>query len=313
MGRNTTLVGRPDRRHRRLVCRRGVRFPRQLRPSGGTRHRALIGDALPYDAEFTPASFSPCQYAHRIESDVAVLSVSGWMDGTGYQNGAIARFLTLPNRNKHLLLGPGSRARINVSPWRPRRDSRIFARRRALRFFDTYLMELDTVLSRERQVHYFCMHAEAWREAALWPPVEMTRRLFLSEGGALSTSPGAGEDCFTVHFGFGTGTHTRYGRLAAHDIRTYYDDWQPREATLPCYRSEPLDTAVELVGHCGAEAVFGSLRAGCSAALYLSEEEPDGTVHYATEGVLRALHPKLSAGPPNYRSVQKPSQNRLHQ
>jgi hypothetical protein len=106
MGRNTTLVGRPDRRHRRLVCRRGVRFPRQLRPSGGTRHRALIGDALPYDAEFTPASFSPCQYAHRIESDVAVLSASGWMDGAGYQNGAIARFLTLPNRNKHLLLRP---------------------------------------------------------------------------------------------------------------------------------------------------------------------------------------------------------------
>jgi predicted acyl esterase len=83
-----------------------VRFPRQLRPSGGTRHRALIGDALPYDAEFTPASFSPCQYAHRIESDVAVLSASGWMDGAGYQNGAIARFLTLPNRNKHLLLRP---------------------------------------------------------------------------------------------------------------------------------------------------------------------------------------------------------------
>jgi putative CocE/NonD family hydrolase len=173
-------------------------------------------------------------------------------------------------------------------------------------------MELDTVLSRERQVHYFCMHAEAWREAALWPPVEMTRRLFLSEGGALSTSPGAGEDCFTVHFGFGTGTHTRYGRLAAHDIRTYYDE-QPREATLPCYRSEPLDTAVELVGHAALRLYLAASEPDAALHVYLSEEEPDGTVHYATEGVLRALHPKLSAGPPNYRSVQKPSQNRLHQ
>jgi hypothetical protein len=43
-------------------------------------------DALPYDPEFTPASFSPCRYAHRIRSDVAVLSMSGWMDGAGYQN-----------------------------------------------------------------------------------------------------------------------------------------------------------------------------------------------------------------------------------
>jgi uncharacterized protein len=30
-------------------------------------------DSLPYDAEFTPSSFSPCHYAHQIPSDVAVL------------------------------------------------------------------------------------------------------------------------------------------------------------------------------------------------------------------------------------------------
>ena len=35
---------------------------------------------------------------------------------------------------------------------------------------------------------------------------------------------------------------------------------------------------------------------------YLSEEEPDGTVRYVTEGVLRALHRKLSAPPPGYRA-----------
>jgi uncharacterized protein len=36
--------------------------------------------------------------------------------------------------------------------------------------------------------------------------------------------------------------------------------------------------------------------------VYLSEEESDGTVHYVTEGVLRALHRKLSACPRNYRA-----------
>jgi hypothetical protein len=135
-----------------------------------------------------------------------------------------------------------------------------------LRFFDTYLMELDTGLSREPQVHYSYMHAEAWREAALWPPVETTRRLFLGESGALSTSPGAGEDCFTVHFGFDTGRHTRYGRLAAHDIRTYYDDWQPREG-------DPALLPLRAARHRGrirrtrcTEAASRSLRAGCSAA-----------------------------------------------
>ena len=224
MGRGTALVRRADRGNRHLLCRCGLRFPRQLRKSCRTGDRAAVGgmghlhrpllpgraaaepagpilrradggarsrparppwrvrllqgsqpggsgagrrgpggedrdaavrehianfrmpafitefryhnDGLPYDREFTPASFSPCHYAHQIPSDVAVLSVSGWMDGAGYQNGAIARFLTLPNRNKHLLLGPWDHgARINVSPWRRGRDSRIFARWRIVALF----------------------------------------------------------------------------------------------------------------------------------------------------------------------------------
>src|SRR3546814_9606644 len=51
--------------------------------------------------------------------DVAVLSVSGWMDGGGYMNGAISRYLTLSKNPSHLLLGPWDHgARIDVSPWR---------------------------------------------------------------------------------------------------------------------------------------------------------------------------------------------------
>ena len=260
-------------------------------------------DGLPYDREFTPASFSPCHYAHQIPSDVAVLSVSGWMDGAGYQNGAIARFLTLPNRNKHLLLGPWDHgARINVSPWRRGETPEFSLDGELLRFFDTYLMELKTGLSQEAPVHYFCMHGEAWRETAQWPPVTTTRRMFLTEDGALSMSPGSGEDQLAVDFGFGTGTHTRYGRLAAHDTRAYYDDWQQREAALPCYRSEPFDTAVELAGHAVVTLNLAVSEPDAALHVYLSEEEPDGTVRYVTEGILRALHRKLSAHPPNYRA-----------
>lgn len=260
-------------------------------------------DALPYDPEFTSASFSPCHYAHRTKSDVAVLSVSGWMDGAGYQNGAIARFLTLPNRNKHLLLGPWDHgARINVSPWRKDELPEFSLDGELLRFFDTYLMELETGLSQEAPVHYFTMHAESWREAAQWPVAVSTRRLFLDEGGALSTSPGLGIDRITADFGFGTGTHTRYGRLAAHDTRVYYDDWQAREATLPCYRSQPLEAPVELTGHAVVALQLASSEPDAALHVFLSEEEPDGTVRYVTEGVLRALHRKLTASPQNYRA-----------
>jgi len=61
------------------------------------------------------------------------------MDGAGYQNGAIARVLTLPNRNKHLLLGPWDHgARINVSPWRRAETPEFALDGELLRFFDTY-------------------------------------------------------------------------------------------------------------------------------------------------------------------------------
>ena len=85
-------------------------------------------DALPTIRSSPRPRSARCHYAHRVRSDVAVLSVSGWMDGAGYQNGAIARFLTLPNRDKHLLLGPWDHgARINVSPWRRGRNPGILA------------------------------------------------------------------------------------------------------------------------------------------------------------------------------------------
>jgi putative CocE/NonD family hydrolase len=259
-------------------------------------------DALPYDAEFTPASFSPCQYVDKIRNDVAVLSVSGWMDGAGYQNGAIARFLTLANRNKYLLLGPWDHgARVNVSPWRRAELPEFSLDGELLRFFDTHLMARDTGLDREAPVHFFSLHAEAWREAGQWPPAATARRLYLAEGGRLTAAPApGGSDRHVADFGFGSGSQTRYGRLAAHDTRIYYGDWQQREARLPHYRSEPLDAAVELAGHAVAALRIAVSEPDAALHVYLSEEEPDGTVRYVSEGVLRALHRKLTACPVNY-------------
>jgi uncharacterized protein len=259
-------------------------------------------DALPYDPDFTPASFSPCHYAHRIPKDVAVLSVSGWMDGAGYQNAAIARFLTLPNPKKHLLLGPWDHgARINVSPWRHAETPEFSLDGTLLRFFDEYLMARDTGLAQESPVHYFSLHGEAWRAAPRWPPIEASRRLYLGAGKMLAAEPAAGEDRHQVDFGFGTGTHTRYGRLAAHDTRVYYDDWGPREAQLLTYRSAPLDAVAELAGHAVVTLSLAISEPDAALHIYLSEEEPDSTVRYVTEGVLRALHRKVSDAPANYR------------
>src|SRR5579872_796438 len=76
-------------------------------------------EGLPYDPGFSSASFSPYAVSSGIRPDVAILSVSGWLDGAGYMNGAISRYLTLKDNPRHLLLGPWDHgARVNGSPWR---------------------------------------------------------------------------------------------------------------------------------------------------------------------------------------------------
>ena len=77
-------------------------------------------DALPYDPTFTSASFSPYNYLDEIPSDVAVYAVSGWTDGAGYANGALSRFLTLPNTERACCWARGTMARGST----PRRGAR---------------------------------------------------------------------------------------------------------------------------------------------------------------------------------------------
>jgi putative CocE/NonD family hydrolase len=257
-------------------------------------------DRLPYDSSFGPHSFSPVGFGEHIAEDVAIYSVSGWMDGAGFANGAIVRFLSLPNRKRHLLLGAWDHgARANVSPWRDAVEPRFSVLGEVLRFFDEYLQRRDTGLAREAPVHYFTMHGEAWRDAASWPPITETRRLFLADGNRLDADVGTpGADRHRVDFTIGTGTNTRHERLAAVDTRDYYTDWQGRDARMLCYTSAPLERDGEMSGHPVVTLWIGSSQGDAAVFVYLSEVEAGGTVRYVTEGVLRCLHRKESRCPP---------------
>ena len=263
------------------------------------------GDALPYDPAFTSASFSPYGYWEGVDPDVAVYSVSGWMDGAGYANGAISRFLTLPNKQRHLLLGPWDHgARIDCSPWRRTVEPDFPIVGEVLRFFDEYLMGLDTGLRQEQPIHYFTQHAEVWRAAPSWPPVTTEERLFLDADAQLSAGdPTPGADEYQVDFAKGTGGQTRYERIAAIDSRDYYIDWQGRDETMLRYSSAPLARDWEVSGHVVADLSIASSEPDAAVFVYLSEVEADGTVRYVTEGLLRALHRRESDCPPAHRTA----------
>ena len=127
-------------------------------------------------------------------------SIGGWMDGAGFANGAIARFLSLPNTRQHLLLGPWDHgARVNVSPFRDAVEPRFNVQAEVLRFFDHSVMERDTGLQAEAPVHYFTMGSETWRAARGWPLLGDVRTLHLSQGGALTdVAKPEGEDRYKV-------------------------------------------------------------------------------------------------------------------
>ncbi|QPC42638.1 CocE/NonD family hydrolase [Kaustia mangrovi] len=260
-------------------------------------------DALPYDPDFTSAAFSPYRYRDGIAPDVAVLSVSGWMDGAGYANGSISRFLTLDGNPGELLLGPWDHgARVNVSPRRETADSQFALLGAVLRFFDEHLMGRDTGAGAENRVHYFTMNDERWRSAKQWPPFEETAIFHLGDGVLAETEQEDGVDAYQTDFSLGTGHRTRYERIAGLDTRDYYTDWQGRDAAMLNYTSQPLAGDAELTGHAVVKLWLSSSEPDAALHVYLSDVEEDGTVRYVTEGVLRALHRRERPAPAHHRT-----------
>jgi uncharacterized protein len=261
-------------------------------------------EGLSYDPEFSSASFSPYAVSEGILPGVAILSVSGWLDGAGYMNGAIARYLTKDKNPRHLLLGCWDHgARVEGSPWRKTVEVEFPWLGEVLRFFDTYLLGLDTALKDEAPIHYFSVHAEEWRAAQNWPPIETRTRFFLAGDHSLADrAPSAGADNHQVDFTVGTGAETRYERIAGLDSRNYYADWQGRTARRLTYTSAPLDTAMELAGHGLADLYLSGSERDLALFVYLTEVEAGGTERYVTEGLLRALHRKERPSPATYRT-----------
>jgi hypothetical protein len=263
-------------------------------------------DSLPYDPSFTPASFSPYNYVDEIPSDVAVYAVSGWTDGAGYANGTLSRFMTLPNKNKRVLLGPWDHgARVNSSPWRARQEPEFPVLGEVLRFFDQHLAGRDTGLADEDPVHYFAVHAEEWRSAKSWPPVTGTRRYYLAAGRQLAGAQpnDVAADEVKADFTAGSGTQTRYERIAGIDATNYYNDWSERSAKLAGFTTAPLDTSLDIAGHTVVSLWLASSEPDAAVFAYLSEVETDGTVRYITEGVLRAIHRAEAPPPRTYKAT----------
>lgn len=263
---------------------------------------------LSYDENIDSSSFSPYRYVDLIPPDVAVYSVSGWYDGAGYANGAISRFLSLPNRDKHLLLGPWDHgARTNISPWRDRAAATFCMYGELLRFFDRHLLGVHDDAPREAPIHYYSVHDDNWHSAQVWPPEHAIEKLWLDDSEQLCWTPPNETPSgvkptrdIQVRFDWSSGQNTRYERLGAKSVDHYYADWKEREQLLAGFSTAPLTRDLPLVGHVVANIHLAASQSDCALFLYLSEITEDGEVYYITEALIRARHRKVVASPHNY-------------
>ena len=258
---------------------------------------------LSYDPDYKSAVIGPAHYAEHTNSDTAYYCVSGWMDGGGFGNAAIRRFLSLTVKHKHLIMGPWDHgARTHVSPFRGATQAPQFElMAEYLRFFDHYVKGIDTGLDAEKPIHYFTMGSEAWRNAEAWPvPEAASTPLYLSADGTLqpdAPNDTNGCDSFKPDFRCGTGRRTRYERLSTVAVEAYYDDWQGRDASMLTYTSLPLPEDKTLTGHPVITLHVATTEQDGSFFAYLEDVAPDGRTRYVTEGILRALHRKVREAP----------------
>ena len=250
-------------------------------------------------------TFSPHAYKDaEKESGAAIYNYSGWFDG-GYPHAAVKRFLTNAGPADKLILGPWDHGGDDrVVPLGETRRTRFDHLAEMGRFFDLHLRGTGDGLDAEAPVHYFTMGEDRWKSAQTWPPpgaVPMPVYFGADQTLTRDEPVVAGADIYRVDRSAGTGDHTRWNSLAV-GLAVSYPDRALRDKKLLVYQSEPLEADLEVTGHPIAHVWIESDSEDAQLFVYLEDVDELDRVGYVTEGMLRALHRKLSDKEPPYRT-----------
>lgn len=249
-------------------------------------------------------AFSPCGLRSAIEgANVPMYVSASWLDA-GTARGALSRFATFTNPQV-VAIGPWSHGgKADVDPFKPANAAIQPAKEQRLaeylRFFDAYLKE-DAGAGAPREVRYYTMGEGVWKSSTVWPlpSTEMRRWYFAPEGGLAPAEPVEPEaaDSYTVDFSATTGNANRW-RTQADGEDVVYAGRAAQGAKLLVYTSAPLETDTEITGHPVVTLYVASTATDGAFFVYLESVAPDGSVTYLTEGMLRAIHRKVSTEPP---------------
>lgn len=248
---------------------------------------------------------SPHNYWRDVESSgAAVYNYSGWFDGA-YAHSAVKRFLTISTPGSRLVLGPWNHGgKWHIEPLRKHVRAGFDHESELLRFFDCHLRQRDTGIDSEPPVHYFTMVEGRWKSAASWPPPASTLTYYLAADRELHTDAPTvetGADEYRVDHTTGTGEHSRWRTQVAIGEAVVYPERGAQDKKLLTYTSATLERSIEVTGHPVVTLYVSSTSRDGTFFVYLEDVDERGRVGYVTEGLLRAVHRRISSATPPYR------------
>ncbi|HXX87837.1 MAG TPA: CocE/NonD family hydrolase [Candidatus Acidoferrum sp.] len=259
--------------------------------------------------EFNIDELSPFSFKSNIErSGVAIYGWGSWFDA-GIADAVIRRFLTFSNFQL-AVIGPWNHGGLyHASPYVPpetlTNPSLIAQWTECIRFFEHYLKGIANDEVTQKTLVYYTLGEERWKKTSVWPPEGSTlQRLYLAANNSLSRNPPeteSGVDEYTVDFEATTGKtnrwHTQLGFIVVYRNRAEED------RRLLTYTSPPLEVDTEITGYPIVTLHITSTCTDGAFFVYLEDVDESGKVTYVTEGILRAIHRKVSGESPPYKQL----------
>jgi hypothetical protein len=266
------------------------------------------GDFGPYSVTLDDMSL----FSHKEEiesSGAAIFGWGSWMDGT-FADTVIHRFINFRNPQRAVIGAWSHNLETHGSPYAKPKSPPIPKLKaqwgESLRFFNHHLKGVHDKEISDKVLLYFTMGEEKWKATPVWPPAGTTmRRWYLAQDHTLSQqapTTASGADTYTVDFEAGSGTNSRW-HTPDGVAPVIYKDRAKEDRRLLTYTSPPLAQDTEITGHPIVTLYVTSTADDGAFYVYLEDVDEGGKVTYVTEGLLRAIHRKVSDAPPPYKML----------
>lgn len=242
-------------------------------------------------------------------SETVTCGWASWLDA-GTADAAIRRFLTYDNARMAVIGAWEHGGRFNASPYRPPvgpGSPPLSGQWQEMkRFFDAYLSNTPGDTPAEKVLYYYTLGEEVWKMTHTWPPEGTeSQRWYLSERHSLALEPPVqdnGQDAYDIDFEVDSGAYNRWWEMGVLDNKSViYTDRSEIDRRLLTYTSPPLANDLEISGYPVIKLFITSTHDDGAFFIYLEDVAPDGQVTYITEGLLRAIHRKVSESEPPYK------------